>query len=297
MKVAISGASGLVGTALCAALQESGDEVLRLVRRAPTSDGEVQWDAQRSLDADALEGVDAVVNLSGAGIADKRWTKLRKRVIIGSRVGATSLLANTIASMATPPKVFVSTSAVGFYGDRGAQRLTEGAASGSGFLAEVCRAWEAATQPAVDAGIRVVTLRVGVVLAQHGGALEVMKKPFSMGLGGPIGGGQQYMPWVALPDLVEVIRFALKTSVEGPLNGVTASVPQREFAAALGKALSRPAVLPAPAFAVRLAMGELADVALHGQNVVPQVLHDHDFSWRYATLDAALQHAVGTPDS
>lgn len=293
--VAVSGASGLVGTALTHFLTSGGHEVRPLVRRG--GDG-IAWDPARgTLDAAALEGVDAVVHLAGAGIAEGRWTDDRKALIRDSRVDGTALLAGALAKLARPPSVFVSGSAVGVYGDRGDEPLDEASPGGTGFLADVGAAWEAAARPAVDAGIRTVFLRTGIVLDAAHGALPAMLPAFRAGGGGPMGGGQQYVPWIHIDDLVYAIHFAMtEPGLSGPVLGVGPSpCRQADFAAALGRALGRPAIVPAPAAALRLAMGrEMADeLLLAGQRCVPKALLDAGFRFSRPELGDALASLLG----
>jgi len=291
MKVVISGASGLVGKALANALQGDGHEVVRLVRREPGS-GEIRWSVlEQTIDASALEGCDAVIHMAGAPIADKRWTEARKAVIRDSRVDGTRLLAQALAGLEKKPAVLVSGSAVGFYGACGDEEVTEDTAAGTGFLAEVCSAWEQAAQPAADAGIRLVWLRTGVVMAEEGGALAKMLPAFKMGVGGPMGSGRQYLPWIALADHVRAIRHCIDSDLSGPVNATAPNpVPQREFASTLGRVLRRPAFAPAPAFALKLLLGQMADEALlTGQRVVPKALLASGFEFEFGKLEPALR--------
>ncbi len=273
MKVLVSGATGLIGRALTASLRRRGDEVLTLTRQPEKAEtAAVGWDPQIGrLDPTALDGVDAVVHLAGENIAGSRFTDAHKARVRESRVAGTGLLADAVAK--ARPKVFVSASAVGIYGDRGDTRLTEAAAPGQGFLAEVCVAWEAAAEPARLANVRTVHPRIGVVLARDGGALDKMRLPFKMGIGGRIGSGEQYMSWIALDDVVGLLEFALdRDDLNGPLN-LTAPEPvtNADFTGALGKALNRPTWVPLPAFAARIALGEIADEALLASTrVIPE---------------------------
>lgn len=296
-RVLVSGASGFIGGALCAALPASGYEPVRLVRRAARGAGEIAWDpAAGALDPALLAGIDAVVHLAGAGIADARWTPARKHEITDSRVRSTGLLARAMAACERPPAVLVSASAVGWYGDRGDEVLDESSAPGTGFLAGVGRAWEAAAAPAAAAGIRVAHPRIGVVLAPGGGALAQLLPLFRLGVGGPLGDGRPWWSWITLDDLVAALVHAIRREdVRGAFNAV-APEPARnaEFARALGRVLGRPAFLPAPAFALRLALGrELADeVLLASQRVRPGVLLRTDFRFRDPTLEAALRRLL-----
>ncbi|HJL05862.1 MAG TPA: TIGR01777 family oxidoreductase [Polyangiaceae bacterium LLY-WYZ-15_(1-7)] len=295
-RVAITGSTGLVGSALKDALRRDGIEVVPLVRRDPKP-GEVRWDVRaKTIDAAGLEGVDAVVHLAGESVAGGRWTDARKARILDSRVDGTTLLAEALAGLEAKPKVLVSASAVGYYGDRGDARLAEDAPAGEGFLAEVCVAWEAAADAAREAGIRVAHPRIGIVLSAEGGALEKMKTPFKLGVGGVIGSGDQYMSWLHLDDLVAMLRFAIDTdALSGPFNA-TAPEPatNRAFTEALGKALSRPTFMPLPKFAAKLAMGsEMADeMLLSSTRAVPAKLRELGFQWRFPELGAALADVV-----
>ncbi len=292
MRVVVSGSSGLVGQALVAALRSRGDDVTPLVRRAAGA-GEAQWDPDRgSLDAAVFDGVDAVVHLAGAGIGDKRWSARRRQEIVSSRVRSTALLADTMAGLARPPAVMVSASAVGYYGDRGDEELTEDSEPGTGFLAQVCRAWEDATGPAAQRGVRVVRLRSGVVLSTRGGALARQLPLFRLGVGGPLGNGRQWLSWITLPDEVGAIAHVLgDDSLHGPVNA-TAPTPltNRDFTRALGRALHRPTVLPVPGFALRAALGaDLAsEMVLAGQRVAPARLGAAGYGFHHRDIDTAL---------
>ena len=294
VKIALSGASGLIGSALVPALEAAGHDVRRLVRREPAGPREVSWDpASGSLDPSALEGVEVLVNLSGATI-DRRWTERRKREILDSRVDTTSLLARTAASLDPRPSVFLCAGGAGAYGDRGDEILTEESPGGTGFLADVCRAWEAATDPARDAGIRVVTFRHGIVLTGTGGALPRLVTPFKLGVGGRVGSGKQWWAWVDMDDLVAAYLFSLDGPLAGPVNLTSPNpVTNVQLTKALGKALGRPTFLPLPAFAARLVFGQMADeLLLGGQRALPARLLDAGFAFRYPELDASLAHAL-----
>jgi hypothetical protein len=294
MKVAVSGASGLIGSALVPALETAGHEVVRLVRREPAGPDEIAWNpAEGTIDTTALPGVDAFVNLSGANIG-RRWTESRKAEILESRVRTTGLLARTAAALEPRPSAFVSSGGTGIYGDRGDEVLTEESKLGSGFLADVGRAWEAAAEPAREAGIRVVGFRQGIVLTRRGGALERMLTPFRLGLGGRVGSGRQWWSWVALDDAVDGFRFALESGLAGAVNLTSPNpVPNAQFAKALGRALHRPAVFPAPGFAVKMAFGQMGEAALlEGQRVLPARLLEAGFAFRYPDLDTALARAL-----
>ena len=292
-RIAVTGAGGLIGSALLPFLTTGGHRVDRLVRGQGTG---IAWDpVEGTVDRAALDGVDAVVHLAGESIAGGRWTAARRRAILDSRVRGTDLIARTLAGLPRPPRVLVAASAIGFYGLE-AQGVDESAPPGRGFLAEVVRAWEAALRPAEEAGIRVVRLRVGVVLAARGGVLARLRLPFSLGLGGPIGSGTQPMSWIGLDDLLDVILLALTDpNLAGPVN-VVAPQPttNRDFTKALARVLRRPALLPLPAIAVRTIFGEMGEeVLLSGQGVLPGRLGERGFRWRTPQLEQALQRELG----
>jgi uncharacterized protein (TIGR01777 family) len=302
MKVAISGSTGLIGSALVPFLTTGGHHVIRLVRqieKGPT-DGttSVVWDpAEGKLDPDSLEGVDAVVHLAGENIAKGRWTAAKKVRIRESRVQGTSLLARTIAAMPNPPRVFFSASAVGYYpDDQGDRRWTEFDQPGRGFLAEVCQAWEAAAQPARDAAIRTIHGRFGVVLSASGGALTTQLPLFRLGLAGKVGPGRQFIPWIELNDLIYAIHFCLmREDVSGPVNCTTPHpVTNRDYTKTLGRVLRRPTILPAPALALKLALGEMAGpLLLSSLRVEPQRLLQLGFAFEHPGLEAALRFTLG----
>jgi uncharacterized protein (TIGR01777 family) len=297
LKIAVTGASGLVGQHLVAFLRAGGHSVYRLVRHAPAASGEIYWNPQvGEIDAAAMEGMDAVVHLAGESIASGRWTKDRKRRILASRVEGTRLLADTLARLKAPPSVFVSASATGYYGNRGEEFLTEASASGEGFLAAVCREWEAAALPATSAGIRVVWPRFGIVLAGNGGLLDRVTPLFRLGLGGRLGDGKQYLSWIALDDLLYVIHRAIVDRLlSGPINAVAPNpVTNRDFTATLARVLGRPAVLPAPASALRLALGGMADeLLLTSQRALPARLTEVGFQFAFPVLEDALRQELG----
>jgi uncharacterized protein len=294
MKVLISGASGLIGKALIKSLKADGHEVARLVRsKKDANANDVEWHPnQDQLDPNQIEGFDAVVHLAGESIASGRWTDEKKRTILESRVKGTLLLSNALTQLAQPPAVFVSASAIGYYGNRGDELLTEESSAGDDFLSDVCRQWEQSTRLAEEHGIRTVGPRIGIVLDKEGGALGQMLTPFRLGIGGRIGDGKQWMSWIALEDVVNGLRFVIDSaSVTGPVNFVAPNpVTNAEFTKALGHALSRPTIFPIPAFAARLAFGEMADaLLLSSTRVDPARLKQNQFNFKYTQLDAALR--------
>ena len=293
LTVAVSGSSGLIGSALLERLRQDGHTVVPMVRR-PAKDGEIHYDPQNGvLDPESLVGVDAVVHLAGAGIGDRRWTDRYRREILESRTLSTSLIAEAMASVANRggPRVLLSGSAIGFYGATGDEELNERSTAGDGFLADVCRAWEAATSPAEDAGVRVVHLRTGIVLSPRGGALKKLLPLFRFGLGGRMGSGRQWQSWISLDDEVGAIVFLLTADISGAVN-LTAPAPvtNAEFTKVLASTLSRPALVPVPSFGPKLLLGgELADALLFtGQRVLPERLTDAGYSFEHPTLSEAL---------
>ncbi len=291
--VAITGASGLIGRALLARLRLNGTRVRRLVRAPdPDSPDDIVWDPMRGvLEPRDLDGVEAVVHLAGEPIA-QRWTGARREAIRESRVRGTDLLARSLASLDRKPSVFLSGSAVGYYGDRGDEAVDEDSPPGTDFLAGVAREWEQATGAAKDAGIRVVLLRTGIVLSPRGGALERLLPPFRLGVGGPIGSGRQWMSWIALEDHLRAMEHAIATTgIHGPVNLVAPNaVTNAEFAAVLGRVLGRPALVPVPSFALELLYGEMARATiLAGQRVLPRALLRNGFHFTYPTLEEALR--------
>ncbi|UCE02117.1 MAG: TIGR01777 family oxidoreductase [Candidatus Latescibacterota bacterium] len=298
MNVLISGASGLVGSTLIPFLTAGGHRMRRLGRSRSRGADHV-WDpASGTIDTDALEGIDAIVHLAGENIGS-RWTSAKKQEIRNSRVQSTRLLAERLAAMSSPPRTLVCASAIGFYGEQGDERLDESSAAGSGFLAEVCRDWEAAAEPARRAGIRVVHLRFGIVLSPRGGPLARMLPPFRMGGGGVIGGGKQYISWIGIDDAIHVILRALTDeSLEGPVNAVAPTpVTNAEFTRTLGKVLRRPTLVPLPAFVARALFGEMAEATLlSSARVQPQKLLDRGHSFQHPQLEEALRHLLGRSD-
>lgn len=296
-RIAVSGATGLIGTALLASLQRDGHRVSRLVRSRSDAGGEdIFWSPARGeLDAAHLEGMDAVVHLAGENIFGL-WTEAKKRRIRDSRVLGAQLLAETITRLERPPRVFISGGGVGYYGaQRGDEILEETSGPGTDFLARVGQEWEAAPQAAARAGVRVATLRSGVVLSRRGGMLKVLLLPFQLGVGGKLGSGRQWLSWIALADMVRVIRFLLATeTLRGPVNTASPNpVTNAEFTRAVGRALGRPTLLTVPAFAMRLVMGEMAEnTALASQRVVPSRLLAAGFRFRYPEIEDALRAAL-----
>lgn len=296
MKVLVAGASGLVGSALIPTLEADGAEVTRLVRSFART-GEIEWHPnQDEIDASRLKGFDAVINLAGENIAAGRWTDDQKRKIRDSRVNGTHLLSEAIAKLSKRPAVFVCASATGIYGDRGDEILDEQSDSGGGFLAGVCREWEMATAPAVQAGVRTVNLRFGPIIAREGGMLAKLLTPFKMGMGGKVGSGKQYISWVAIDDAIGAIKIALNDeSVRGPLNVVSPNpVTNEVFTKTLGHVLSRPTALAMPAFAAKLAFGEMADeMLLTSQRVMPKGLTVSGYEFQQPELEGALRKYLG----
>ena len=300
MDVAISGGTGLIGSALARSLEADGHRVARLTRpqsKSRTGDT-VAWDpAAGTIDAAALEGIDVVVNLAGAGIGDKKWTPARKREVLDSRLQATGLLARTVAGLDRPPPVFISGSAVGYYGNRGDETLTEASAPGDDFLAEVCVQWEDAARPAAEAGLRVAWIRTGLVLDADDGVLHRLLLPFKLGLGGRAGSGQQYRSWISLADEVSAIRRIIDDlSLGGPID-LTAPNPvtDAEFAATLARVLHRPAKLPTPMLPLKLVYGDelVQHLLLDGQRVLPDKLLASGFTFAHPDLETALRAVLG----
>ncbi len=293
MKIAVAGSSGLIGSALVPALAERGHEVLRLVRRAPAGPDERNWDpAAGALDPAVLDGVEAIVNLAGATIG-QRWSQSARERILASRVDTTRLLAEAAASR-SPAPALVAASAIGYYGDRGDEELTERSSKGTGFLADVCETWEAAAEPARAAGVRTIHLRQGIVLSAAGGAVERLLTPFKLGVGGRVGSGDQYWAWVSLDDAVAAYVWALEGDGSGPVNVVAPQqVTNAEFTRALGKALRRPTVFPLPGFAVRTMFGTMGEeMLLGGQRAVPATLVEAGFEFVHPDIESGLRAAL-----
>jgi uncharacterized protein len=296
MKILISGSHGLVGQALSRSLASDGHQLLRLVRNSSANENEIEWPAESgSMASSQLEALDAVVHLAGEGIASGRWTDLKKQRIFDSRVKGTFSLSKALAQLNEPPRAFLCASAIGYYGDRKDEVLTESSAPGNDFLATVCVQWEKATGPAVEKGIRTVFTRFGIILDKKGGALAKMLPPFRMGIGGRVGAGKQWMSWIALDDVVSALRFVLsKTDINGPVNFVAPNpVTNEAFTRALGRTLGKPSLIPIPEFGVRLAFGEMADaLLLSSQRVDPAKLKDAKFEFRLTTIDEALRRIL-----
>jgi uncharacterized protein len=298
VKIAITGSSGLIGSALVPALRDDGHTVLRLVRREPGGADERRWDPSRhELDPALLADVDAVVNLAGVGIGDKRWTDERKRAVLASRIDATETVAAALAAAPERSRSLLSASAIGWYGDTGDTAVDESAAVGQGFLADVCHRWEAATAAAEQAGVRVAHLRTGLVCAGRGGLLGRLLPLAKLGLAGPLGSGGQYWSWISLADQVGALRHVLaQEGITGPVNLTgPAPVTNREFTKTLGRVLHRPVIAPpVPRIALRLAVGEFADEGIvTGQRVLPRVLADSGYQFRHRTAEEALRWATG----
>lgn len=292
MHVFVTGASGLLGKYLVGLLEAAGHQVTGLTRKNATGPGERVWDpSAEALTPSLLEGCESLVHLAGESIADGRWSTAKKQKIRESRVHSTRLLAEAFAAMETPPKSFIVASAIGYYGDRSDEVLTEQSSPGTGFLPEVCEAWEAAADPARAANIRTVHVRTGIVLAKEGGALKAMLTPFKMGVGGIMGNGRQYWSWISLEDIARMFQFAVENEdIAGPING-TSPTPctNLEFTKALGKAISRPTIFPMPAFAAKIVLGEMAEaLILASARVIPEQAEKHNFEFIHADLADAL---------
>ena len=300
MKIAVTGSHGMIGSALVGALESAGHRPLRIVRSTPTGPDEITWDpVAGTIDARSLEGVDAVVHLAGKHIGRPWWTEGYMAAVKDSRVRATYLLAEALAKLEHKPSVLVSASGIHYYGDRGDEVLTEESGPGEGFLAEVVMAWEMATSPASEAGIRVANIRSAVVVSPSGGALAPMMIPMRLGLGGKLGPGSQYWSWIALDDHVAAVQHILGTEgLSGPVNLASPEpVRNADFVATIGRVLRRPAVLPVPAFALKIALGpQMANqMALYSQRVVPRKLEESGFKFAYPDLEGAFRHVLGPP--
>ena len=293
MKILLTGSHGLVGNALTTSLTRDGHDIVSLVRRQAANDSEIEWHPDRGeINDRQLEGLDAVVHLAGESIASGRWTDEKKRKIRESRVKGTALLSESLTRLSRPPSAFICASAIGYYGDRGDELLTEASAPGNDFLAEVCVAWEKATGAAEAKGVRTIRTRFGIILDEEGGALQRMLTPFKMGVGGKVGDGKQWMSWIALEDVVSGLKFLIDhADMNGPVN-FTAPQPvtNSDFTQALGNSLSRPTVFSMPAFAARLAFGEMADaLLLSSAKVEPRRLREAGFDFKYTDLKSALE--------
>ncbi|MGH3741274.1 MAG: TIGR01777 family oxidoreductase [Micromonosporaceae bacterium] len=297
MRVVMAGSSGFLGTRVTERLRRNGDQVVRLVRRPARADDEVAWDpASRQLDPEALSGADAVINLCGVGIGDRRWSAAYQAKIRSSRLDPTSTLSVAAAQASPRPRVLLNASGIAWYGDTGDHAVEEGAPPGAGFLPELAQEWEAATAPASDAGIRVVTVRSGLVLAGSGGLLARLGPIFRWGVGGPLGSGRQYMSWISLADWIGAVTFLLdqeREAVRGPVN-LTAPHPETnaEFTRALGKAVRRPAVLPVPKLAIQILQGDFADEVMSSQRVLPGVLTRAGYRFEHPEVGPALRWAL-----
>jgi len=297
MDVIVTGSSGLIGTALVADLEGDGHTVRRLVRRAPRGPGEVRWDvAAGEIDRAGLEGADAVVHLAGPGIGDKRWSDERKRDLRDARVDGTTLLAEALAGLEQPPRVLLSGSAIGYYGDRGDEKLTEKSKPGDEFLAGLCVDWEASAAPAAAAGIRVALLRTGIVLAPGGGAMDKLLPLFKLGLGGRLGSGDQFWSWITIEDEIRAIRHLIDRDISGPVN-LTAPEPETNHTVTttLGQILHRPTLLPVPRFGPKILLGgEAAEAILYAsQRVYPKVLETDGFTFTHPDLESGLRAILG----
>ncbi|MCH9814818.1 MAG: TIGR01777 family oxidoreductase [Actinomycetia bacterium] len=294
MRIAVTGASGLIGRALVTDLEQDGHEVIRLVRRSTTNPQEIQWDPLGGTVGPGLEGIEAVVHLAGAGVGDHRWTEAYKQEIRDSRVVGTATLTQAMVELADPPKVLVSGSAIGYYGNRGSERLTESSGSGSGFLADVVKGWEAAAVPAAESGIRVVYPRTGLVVSGAGGAFERLFKLFRLGVGGRIGSGNQYWATISLRDEVRALRFLIDhPELSGPVNLTNPNpVPNKVVTKDLATALNRRAFLPVPAAALKAVIGEFASDILSSARVMPAALTSAGFEWLDPTAADAIRTAL-----
>ncbi|MDH3493125.1 MAG: TIGR01777 family oxidoreductase [Acidobacteriota bacterium] len=299
MKILITGATGLVGSALIRALEPENHEIYRLSRSTPDSDHDIQWDARDGFTGDEakkLEGLDAVVHLAGENVAGGSWTEERKGRIRDSRVVGTRTLVKALSETKEPPKILIGASAVGYYGDRKNEVVTEESGPGEGFLGEICIEWEAEINKALEFGARVAIPRIGIVLAKDGGALEKMVTPFSYGLGGTVGSGEQWMPWIAIDDLVDILVYALENDeVSGAFNATSPNPAQnKDFTEALASVLNRPAFIPVPAFGIKLIFGEMGNtLLLQGARVIPRRLEQLGYKFKFPELEPALAHVLG----
>lgn len=295
MKYAVTGASGLIGSALVASLQSHGHTVVRLVRRAAAAPDEVRWDPKAgSVDLNRLGGTDVVVHLAGAGVGDHRWTDEYKLEILNSRVDGTHAIVKAMLALDPQPSVLISGSAIGFYGETGNRAVDESSPAGTGFLPDVVRSWEAAAEPAAAAGIRVAWARTGLVVAEHGGAWARMFPLFKLGIGGRMGNGQQFWSWISLRDEVRALEFlASNHAITGPVNLVAPNpVTNAEITRAMGEILKRPTLLPIPAFALRAALGEFSTEILGSARVLPRALEAHGFTWSDPTITDSIRAAL-----
>ena len=296
MKILITGASGLIGRSLQESLSAKGFELLLAGRKVPASTTEIKWDVEHGFaDPKQIEGTDVIVHLAGESVSGFRWTEQKKKAIRDSRVLGTRSVVSNIAGMAKKPKLFISGSAEGYYGDRGDELLTEDSPHGNNFLADVCGEWEAESLRAEEFGVRTVLLRTGIVLSKEGGALAAMLTPFKLGLGGVVGSGRQWMSWISLDDEIRIINFILENEqIRGPVNLVAPNpVTNREFAKTLGEVLSRPTILPLPKFAINLVLGEMGDaLLLHSTRVMPKKLQKAGYEFKFPNLKEALQNAL-----
>ncbi|MGI8669248.1 MAG: TIGR01777 family oxidoreductase [Aridibacter sp.] len=298
MKILITGASGLVGGELIPTLEAKGHEIFKVSRKVAKNDHEINWDAYEGFaekEIEKLKGIDAVIHLAGENVGDSNWDEEKKRRIRKSRVEGTRTLVDALKKLENPPKIFISASAVGFYGNRGDEILTEESETGEGFFPEVCRAWEAEGDKAKDFGARVVHPRIGVVLSKDGGALGKMLTPFKFGVGGTIGSGEQWMSWIAIDDLVRIFHFALENeNLTGAINATAPNpVNNEEFTDTLGNVLHRPTILPVPAFGIKLLFGEMGEkLLLEGCRVIPQKLLDAGFEFEHPKLEEAIRYVL-----
>jgi uncharacterized protein (TIGR01777 family) len=294
MRILISGASGLIGSALVSHLKADGHEIIRLVRKPTTNSGEVTWNpSKHELDVSQIGTIDAVINLSGAGVGDRRWTDSYKKEILNSRLDSTSTLVHAINSMSIKPKVLINSSAIGFYGDRGTTQVDETSDKGTGFLSDVVQAWESAAMSLKSSGVRVVLLRTGLVFTHRGGALAKLLPLFKLGLGGKIAGGNQYWSFISIADEVRAIDFLLTNDISGPVN-LTAPNPatNAEVTTALGKALKRPTLLAVPGFALKIVLGEFSTEITGGVKVLPTKLRNAGFTWNHPTITEVVSTVV-----